>query len=112
MGGPADITDAAGLGADPATLAGRSVQLSGLKVDEVIGDRVVVLTSDSGQKFYALSPQSSANLHPGDMVTVRGTIKQPTSTSLSTLGLQGQATDALSSQTFYIDAQRIEPSAK
>jgi len=88
---------------DAATLSGRQVQFSGLKVDRVIGDRVVVLDAGNGQKLYAL-PSQAPGCKPGDRVTVTGTLRQ----SSNATGLSGDAAQTISSQPIYVDAQRID----
>jgi uncharacterized protein (TIGR02271 family) len=102
------ITDSATLASSTAasTLSGRPVQLSGLKVDQVIGDRVYVLTSDNGQKIYAVANQASAGVKTGDTVNLTGTVRQ--SSGSSALGLSGDAAQTLSSQPMYIEAQKVE----
>jgi len=102
------ITDPAMLSttADASTLAGRPVQLSGLKVNKVFGDRLFVLTSDSGQPIYALSSQLTTPPQAGDMVNVMGTIKQQPS-AFATSGLSDEATKMISAQPFYIDAKQL-----
>jgi len=101
------ITDAAMLATPTAasSLSGRSVQLSGLKVDQVMSDKVFVLTSDSGQKIYAVAT-SAPGVKSGDTVTLTGTVR-PTSSSASA-GLSGDAASTLSAQPMYIEAQKIE----
>jgi uncharacterized protein (TIGR02271 family) len=102
------ITDPAMLSStsDISTLAGRPVQLTGLKVNRVFGDRLYVLTSDSGQTLYALANQLPSPPQAGDMVNVIGSVKQQAS-SLATSGLNDQATKILGAQPFYIDAQQL-----
>jgi uncharacterized protein (TIGR02271 family) len=102
------ITDPAMLSstADISTLAGRPVQLSGLKVNRAFSDRLYVLTSDSGQTLYALANQLPSPPQAGDMVNVVGSVKQQAS-SLATSGLNDQATKILGAQPFYIDAQQL-----
>jgi uncharacterized protein (TIGR02271 family) len=96
------ITDPAMLSGDASSLAGRSVQFSGLKVRNHVGDRLVVLSAPSGQTIYAVS-SGPASCKPGDTVSLSGTIKAGGSSSLS-----GEAAQTLSSQPMYIDAQKIE----
>ena len=102
------ITDAAMLATPTAasSLSGRSVQLSGLKVDQVMSDKVFVLTSDNGQKIYAVANSAPAGIKSGDTVTLTGIVR-PTSGSAS-LGLSGDAAQTLSAQPMYIEAQKVE----
>jgi uncharacterized protein (TIGR02271 family) len=112
-GGQTSTTESAPI-TDTATLAsssaGRMVQFSGLKVDQVIGDRVFVLTSDGGQKVYAVASEAPAGIKTGDTVNLSGTVR-PSSGS-SSLGLSGDAAQTISSQSIYVEAQKIEPASK
>jgi len=92
----------AGFSEDPTTLNGRSVQFSNLRVQNIVGDNVALLSTGSGQTLYAFCSQGAASLKPGDNVSVSGTIKS------SAAGLSGDAAKVLSSQPMYIDAQKIE----
>jgi stress response protein YsnF len=104
------ITDAANLtGADPASLAGRSVNLSDLKVQQVLGDHLVALSDSSGKPFYARVAQGAGALKVGDTVNLTGTIKSMPS-SIGDLGLGDEASQALKGQSFYLDAQKLQPS--
>jgi uncharacterized protein (TIGR02271 family) len=97
------ITDPAMLsGSDSATMAGRSVKFSNIKVRSVLGDRLLVLDSGGGQSLYAVCNQTSS-FKAGDAVNVTGTIKAGGSSSLS-----GEAAQTLNSQSIYVDAQKIE----
>jgi uncharacterized protein (TIGR02271 family) len=91
--------------ADVSKLANRPVECSGLKVRQVIGDKVVVLSGDNGQQIYAVSSQGKPNVSVGDTVTLTGTVKEM---SGSNSELTGDAAQALSSQRCYIDATKIE----
>jgi uncharacterized protein (TIGR02271 family) len=107
------ITDAAMLtsSADASALAGRAVQLYGLEVRRVIGDRLLVLSSGTGQSVYALSTYPTQTPRVGDVVDVTGTVKQRPA-SISDLGLNQDAGQALTGQSFYIDARNIKPTNK
>jgi uncharacterized protein (TIGR02271 family) len=105
-GGP--ITDPAMLtsATDASTLAGRPVQLSGLKVQKVIGDRLLVVGPDSSQQLYVMPTRETPMPRVGDTVNLTGTIK-PASAAAQT-GLNSESVQALGSQPFYIDAEKIE----
>jgi uncharacterized protein (TIGR02271 family) len=102
------ITDPAQLTAstDASTLAGWRVQFSGLKVQQVIDERVLVLNAGSGQQIYVLANGQTAPAKPGDMVDVTGSIKA--TTSGAPVGLSGEAGQTLSSRPFYVEAKKIE----
>jgi hypothetical protein len=97
--------------ADPSALAGHPVQLNGLEVQRVVGDRLVVLNSSGGQSVCAVCSYPTQTLRAGDVVDVTGTIKQQTG-SLSASGLTAEASQALGAQPFYIDAGKIKPTNK
>jgi len=88
---------------DPSSLNGRSVQFSNLRVQNVVGDNVALLSTSSGQTLYAFCSRGAGSLKPGDNVNVTGTVRSSGSSSLS-----GDAAKVLSSQPMYIDAQKIE----
>jgi uncharacterized protein (TIGR02271 family) len=103
QGSSGTVTDPAMLSSGSADLSGRSVQFSDLKVKSVMGDHITVVDSGNGQSLYIYSAQGGKSLKAGDTVNVKGTVR----TSAS--DLSGTAAQVLSSQSTYIDAQKIEP---
>ena len=101
------ITDARMLKStgDTSSLAGRSAQLSGLKCEEVISDHWVILSTDDGQKVYAVCDQG-ITCKPGDKVNVSGTVR-PSSAAASVQGLSSDAAAGLKAQPVYIEAVSI-----
>jgi len=99
------ITDPSTLSSseDPSSFNGRSVQFSNLRVQNVVGDNVALLSTGSGQTLYAFCSQGAGSLKPGDNVNVSGIVRSSGASSLS-----GDAAKVLSSQPMYIDAQKIE----
>jgi uncharacterized protein (TIGR02271 family) len=91
---------------DVSRLANRPVELSGLKVRRIIGDKVVVLSGENGREIYVISTQERPKCSEGDTVTITGTVKE---TSSNKPELTGDAAQALSSQRYYIEATKIEP---
>lgn len=91
---------------DFSKLANRPVELSGLKVHRIIGDKVIVLSSANGQDLYVLSNQGRPNVSEGETVTISGTLKEG---SANNPELTGDAAQALSSQRCYVEATKIEP---
>ena len=87
-------------------LAGRTAQFSDLKVKSVMGDHIAVLDAGNGQSLYVYSAQGGNNLKAGETVNVKGTVK----TSAS--DLSGNEAQVLSSQSAFIDAQKIEPAGQ
>jgi uncharacterized protein (TIGR02271 family) len=92
---------------DASAMAGRQVQLSGLKVRRVIGDRLLVLNTGSGQNIYAVCNEQTNPAKTGDVVNITGTIKPAGGTDT---GLSGEAAQEIASKPFYIEAQKIETS--
>jgi hypothetical protein len=101
------ITDARMLTStgDASSLVGRSAQLSGLKCQEVISDHWVILSTDDGQKVYAVCDQG-ITCKPGDKVNVSGTVR-PSSNAASIQGLSSDAAAGLKAQPTYIEAVSI-----
>jgi uncharacterized protein (TIGR02271 family) len=101
------ITDARMLTStgDASSLAGRSAQLSGLKCQEVISDHWVILSTDDGQKVYAVCDQG-ITCKPGDKVNVSGTVR-PSSNAASITGLSSDAAAGLKAQPVYVEAISI-----
>jgi len=106
------ITDPAMIfrSSDPASLAGREVQLSGLKVQQVIDNRLFELTDSSGQRLYVVSTQPNAEVQTGDTVNVTGSVRP--SAGSATAGLSGEGAQMLSSQPFFIEARNLESANK
>jgi len=101
------ITDVAVLTSsqDVSKMANRPVELSGLKVRRIIGDKVVVISGANGRDVYVVS-QERPTVSEGDTVTITGTMKE---TSGGNTELTGDAAQALSSQRCYVEASKIEP---
>jgi hypothetical protein len=108
--GGATITDASTLtgSSDPGSLAGRQVNLSNLKVQQVIGEHFVVLNDSTGKPLYARVAQGAAELKPGDQVSVTGTVKRVPS-SLTNLALSDEANQALQGKDVYLDVPQLQP---
>jgi len=91
---------------DVSRLANRPVELSGLKVRRIIGDKLIVLNGENGKEIYVLTTQGRPNFSEGDTVTITGTVKERSNDNPE---ITGDAAQALSSQRCYIEATRIEP---
>lgn len=100
-GGP--ITDPANLSANDA---GRQCQFSNLKVQNIMGDHVAVVSAPNGQSLYVFSPQGVANIKAGDTISVTGTCQT------GSANVSSDAAQILSSQPMYIDAQQIQPAGQ
>lgn len=102
-GASGTITDPAALSASDA---GRQCQFSNLKVQNIMGDHVAVLSAPNGQSLYVFSPQGVANIKAGDSVNVTGTCQT------GSANVSGDAAQILSSQPMYISAQQIQPAGQ
>ena len=91
---------------DTSKFANRQVELSGLKVRRIIGDKVVVLQGANGRDLYVLSNEGRPNVSEGDTVAITGTLKEKSNNNPE---LTGDAAQALSSQRCYVEATKIEP---
>jgi len=91
---------------DPTTLAGRQVNLSNAKVQQVLGDRLVTVSSGSGTPIYVRTSDSTSNIKPGQTVSLTGSIKQVPQ-SVSDLGLDQSSAQQLQGQPIYVDANRL-----
>jgi len=92
---------------DPASLTGRQVNLSNAKVQQVYGDRLLSVSSDSGgTPIYVKTADSTSNIKPGQTISLNGAIKEVPQ-SVSDLGLDQAAAQRLQGQPFYVDATRV-----
>jgi len=92
---------------DAAAFNGRTVNFKGVRVQRVLGDRLVMLSTENGKPFFALSNQNLPDVNAGEMVNLTGTLRQTPQTT-SDLGLSGDAAQALRGQPLYIDSAKIE----
>ena len=107
-GASASITDPTSLNSsDASQLVGKRVQLSGLKVRNVMGDKVIVLDGGNDRQIYVFNKEGSASCKPGDIVNVNGSIKASADAASA-----GEAAQELSSRPYYIEAEKIEVSNK
>src|SRR5439155_7271482 len=95
--------------ADPSTLEGKQVNITSAKADEAIGQNLLCVSSDSGQKALIKSRQSVQNIQPGQKVRVTGILRKMPSDPAQ-LGLDQQAAQKFQDQKVYIEANRITPS--
>lgn len=92
---------------DKSSLAGKSVKLSGAKVQKVMGDRLIDIGADENSHVFVRTAQAVQNIQPGDMVNLTGKIKAVPGTTTE-LGLSDEAAQALKDQPIYLDAQTVE----
>ncbi len=92
---------------DKSSLAGKSVKLSGAKVQKVMGDRLIDIGADENSHVFVKTAQAVQNIQAGDMVNLTGKIK-PVPSTITELGLIDEAAQALKDQPIYLDAQTVE----
>jgi sporulation protein YlmC with PRC-barrel domain len=95
--------------ADPSTLEGKQVDISSAKADETIGQNLICVSSETGQKVLVKSRQSVQNIQPGQKVKVTGRVRKMPSDPAQ-LGLDQQAAQKFQDQKVYIEATQITPS--
>jgi len=85
-----------------ATLSGRPVQFSSLRVQKVESDRLAKCDAGNGKSIYIHAGQNAGPLRAGESIDVKGVVK----TGSADVG--GPEAQTLSSQPAYIEAQKIE----
>ena len=104
------ITDLSTIGITPnAALAGRSANLSGVKVQRVMGTQLLAIGQEGGPQVFVRSGSPIQGIKEGDTVNVTGTFNKVPSES-SSAGWNEQDFQALQGQQVFIDATRVEPS--
>ncbi|HEY0454741.1 MAG TPA: PRC-barrel domain-containing protein [Verrucomicrobiae bacterium] len=105
----AAITDINALtsSSDPSSIEGKQVQLSGATVKEVLGEKLVTVTSQDGQQQVVVkSKESAKEFQPNQKVNVSGKAhKMPQDPSQ--LGIDQQAAQKLQGQQVYIEANQL-----
>jgi stress response protein YsnF len=107
QGGNAPITDVVILTStqDAASLNGRPVNISSVKVQQIVGEHVVVL--QSGTEKVIVRSATPITVREGDTVMIRGVVRQvPAETTV--LQLNEQEGQALKGHPVYIDARSIQ----
>ena len=96
---------------DPTSVQGKRVHLKDAKVQQVIGQDAVTLTSDEPGKEILVKSQRplETTLKPGQTVTVMGSVR-PMPQDLSQLGIDQTAAQKIQGQKFYIQARQVKPS--
>jgi uncharacterized protein (TIGR02271 family) len=106
-GGPITEVSAITSASDPSSLAQRSVKLSNVRVERVIGNRLVEIHDDGGRPCYVRLNETMPNVKEGDMINISGTTKTIPAT-MSDLSLGDDAKQALKGQQIFVDAQSFE----
>ena len=96
---------------DPTSVQGKRVHLKDAKVQQVIGQDAVTLTSDEPGKEILVKSQRpfETTLKAGQTVTVMGSVR-PMPQDPSQLGIDQTAAQKLKDQKFYIQARQVKPS--
>jgi uncharacterized protein (TIGR02271 family) len=96
---------------DASSLSGKTVQLSNIKVQEMVNPNLICIGPDSEQsRVYAYLHHPVENLKVGDKVNLTGVVKEPSKVTSITASLGNQASQRLSSQPFFVDAQSVKVS--
>ena len=107
QGGNAPITDVLILTStqDAASLNGRPVNISTAKVQQIVGEHIVVLQSGTEKVF--VRSATPVTIREGDTVMIRGVVRQVPA-ELTALQLNEQESQALKAHPVYIDARSIQ----
>ena len=95
---------------DPSMLDGRRVNISAAKVDEALGQNLISVSSDSGQKLLVRSRQA-VHIQAGQKVNVTGILRKMPS-DVTQLGLDQQGVQKFQGQKLYIEATGVTPAAE
>jgi stress response protein YsnF len=94
---------------DPQSVAGHHVQLSNIKVQEIVNPYVIAIGSDTDStRVYAYLHQPIQNLKVGDKVNLSGTIRQPSTVTSVTAAAGGEGSQRLNAQPFFLEAQSAQ----
>lgn len=91
---------------DTSSLYGSQVNISGVKVEQVLNDHLLMVKADNGTKFYVHSDQPFSGISTGQMVNLNGSIKQVPQ-DISTLGWEPETAQAIQGQQFVITCPSI-----
>ncbi|MDB6121188.1 MAG: hypothetical protein JWQ71_181 [Pedosphaera sp.] len=98
---------------DKSSLAGQSVNLSGAKVQQIVGDRLITIMAPDGTAIFVRTAQPVTGLTSGQRVALNGMVRQvPQSSGISSLGLDERSSQALQGQQIFIDANSVTPSSQ
>ena len=103
------ITDPTRLtGSDVSGAEGKSVRLSGMKVDRVSGQMICV-KDPAAKPICIKSSEQTENLKPGDTINVTGTVRKVSSISGNNMGeASDQTSQMLQGQQVYVEAQSVQ----
>lgn len=106
---------------DPATLAGRDVQLDGMRVTEVIGDSTFYVTAtdaDTDRRLFVVldeqmntpppSVEGRYDVTEGQMVSVMGSLRELDRTDPDVWGITGNEAERMMNDEVYLRAQSLD----
>jgi sporulation protein YlmC with PRC-barrel domain len=103
----APITSIEAMKAEASTLNGKQVRLTGVKVQEVLGQNFAILGADEDQHRVLMQTQTGApQLSAGQTINLTGTIREM---GKSQLGLEPTAAQKLQGHKVYIEAGQFTP---
>jgi uncharacterized protein (TIGR02271 family) len=92
---------------DPSSLIGRSVSLPEIRVQSVLGDRILSVGPDQDQTFIVRTKEPLSGIQPGDQVQIRGTVRDLPN-SLEDWNANDQSMQMLRDREVYIDATELQ----
>jgi stress response protein YsnF len=96
---------------DASSMHGRMVQCSNAKVLQVVDPSLIVVGGETGQtRVYVHLQQPVQDIKPGDTVSITGTVKKSSKATDITGGLSSTASQTLTAQPFFIEAQSCQKS--
>lgn len=95
---------------DVDSMHGKMVQVSSVKVQQVIDPTLITVGGEGNQPEVCVHLQQPASLKPGDTVTITGTVKESSKSTDITGGLSNTASQALNTHRFFIEAQSCQKS--
>jgi uncharacterized protein (TIGR02271 family) len=94
---------------DVESMHGKMVQCSNVKVQQVMDPTLITVGGEGNQPEVCVHlQQPTANLKPGDTVTITGTVKESSKSTDITGGLSNTASQALNSHRFFIEAKSCQ----
>jgi stress response protein YsnF len=110
-GSSSTITDLSTLAdaTDTSSISGRSVQLSNVKVQQVVDPNLISVVGEGAKTpIYAHLQQPVQNLKPGDKINLTGMVQEPSKAPGLAATLSSSASQTIESQRFFVEAQSAE----
>jgi len=92
---------------DKSSLAGQPVKVTDAKVQQVVGDRLIILAAPDGTAIFVRTAQPATGLAPGQKVALNGTVRKVPQGASTSLGLDERSSQALQGQEIFIDANSV-----